>query len=153
MVDGPPLVFLSPAWAAALAEAAAADPAVAAAAPPAGALVRHEVTAVPPDGRTVAYAVRAGPDGSTTVHLDADADADVDVDVDADVDAGPPLAAFTAAYGDAADVLLGRTNAQRLVADGRLRVVGDLAALADLAPWLEALARAWAPVRARTVPA
>jgi hypothetical protein len=138
MVDGPPLVFLSSAWVAALATAASTDPAVAAAAPAAGAVVRHVVTAVPPDGRTVAYSVRSAEGGRTTVALE-------DTTIDA-----PALASFTASYEDAVAASSGATNAQRLVADGRLRVVGDLAALADLGGWFEALARAWAPVRART---
>jgi hypothetical protein len=140
MAAGPPLVFLSPEWMAALTEAAAADPAVAAAAPPGGALVRHEVTACPPDGRTVAYTVRATADGRATVAPAPDAGAAGEV----------VTAAFSAPYDAALAVLRGDANAQRLLADGRLRVHGDLDALARLAGWFEALARSWAPVRSRT---
>jgi hypothetical protein len=151
MVDGRPLVFLSPAWMAALAEAAGSDADVAAAAPATGAVVRHEVTACPPDGRTVVYTVRAEPAGPTTVVVD-----DPMGDVAAASSgcrpgvAGGVTASFSAPYDAALAVLRGDTNAQRLLADGRLRVDGDLDALADLGRWLEALARSWAPVRART---
>ena len=140
MAAGPPLVFLTPEWMAALTDAAAADPAVAAATPAGGVAVRHEVTDCPPDGRTVAYTVATGPDGAARVAV-----APVPEDGD-----GRVTAAFSAPYDAALAVLRGEANAQQLLADGRLRVRGDLDALRGLGEWFEALARCWAPVRART---
>src|SRR5689334_10174103 len=141
MAAGPPLRFLTPEWMAALTAAAAADPAVAAAAPAGGAVVRHEVTACPPDGRTVVYTVTAGADGTARV---------APVPTPAPTGDGAVTAAFSAPYDAALAVLRGAANAQTLLADGRLGVHGDLDGLARLAVWFEALARAWAPVRART---
>jgi hypothetical protein len=144
MAAGPPLRFLTPEWMAALTAAAAADPAVAAAAPAGGVVVRHEVTACPPDGRTVAYTVCAEAAGTARVVPTAVGAPGGD---GSDED---PTASFSAPYDAALAVLRGDANAQTLLADGRLRVHGDLDALARLAGWFEALARSWAPVRART---
>ncbi len=148
MAAGLPLRFLTPEWMAALTEAATADPAVAAAAPAGGAVVRHEVTACPPDGRTVAYTVTAGADGTARVEPATGGAVPGDGDGDG-VDVGV-TASFSAPYDAALAVLRGDANAQTLLADGRLRVHGDLDALARLGGWFAALARSWAPVRART---
>ena len=140
MADGASLAFLSPEWLDALAAAVDDAPVPAVALPPGGVVVQHEVTSCPPDGRTVVYTVRAAPGAPTTVTLGRD---------DAER-SGAATASFSASYDAALDVLLGRANAQQLLADGRLRFHGDLESLAALSDWFEALARAWAPVRERT---
>jgi hypothetical protein len=106
-------------------------------------VVRHEVTACPPDGRTVTYTVTAEADGTARV-------APAGGDPHADDGRDDVTASFSAPYDAALAVLRGDANAQTLLADGRLRVQGDLDALRRLAGWFEALARSWAPVRART---
>src|SRR5262245_16166989 len=130
MVDGRSLVFLSPEWLAALGDAAAAAPDLAAALPPGGAVVHPEVPGCPPDGRTVTYTVRATPGSAPTVTAGDDDPAD----------ASAATASFSAPYDAALEVVLGRANAQRLLADGRLGFHGDLDAMARLGDWFEALA-------------
>jgi hypothetical protein len=165
VADDAPVTFLTPDWFAALERAAEAAGDLAAVADE-GVVVRHEVTGCPPDGRTVSFVVRGTAAGTTVRQVpsgephggpdppgpaDSAGRADrADAADDADVDVAEATVSFHAAYESARAVLAGEANAQQLLLDGRLHVRGDLDALVRHAPWFEALARAWAPVRART---
>ena len=136
-----PLTFLSEEWFAALEAAANATAEVGDALVGDCVVVRHEVTACPPDGRRVVYTVRGTPAGTAVRTVRGDGDVQE-----------PVTASFHTSYDAAREALLGAANAQQLILDGRLRVHGELDALARHGPWFDALARSWTSVRERTIP-
>jgi len=124
--------YLSDEWIEALDAAARAHEGVRAAARAESLTIKQTVTT--PDD-PVAYYIRAG-DGEVCVRAGR---------------AAAPTVTFTTDLDTAADVAQGTASAQLAFMRGRLRVGGDLRALLEHQPLLDALDEAFAPVRARTV--
>ena len=104
--------------------------------PDSGAIeIEQVVTSVPSRGE-VRYRVRIDPAGSSARRSSPD-------------DA-PPDVAFHTDYPIAVAIATGATNAQRALAEGRLRLVGAVSSLAGVAGALGVLGDVTAELRART---
>jgi hypothetical protein len=129
------LVYLSPAWVAALDHAARADPALADAAREVGLVVEQHVT--------------GGPQGDVIYHLVFDHGA-VSVASGAADDGPSAVVRFTLDHETALAIARGEGSAQRAFMAGSLQVGGDLRALIDHQAVLSALHDVFAAVRDQT---
>lgn len=131
----PMLAFLSPAWLAALHDAASADPSLAEASSTVAVVLEQHVTDVP-----------GAPGGEVRYHLVLDHGS-------AAVVPGPatdPTIRFTQDLATAVGIASGTDSAQRAFMSGRLQVGGDLRVLVDHPEALASLQDVFARVRART---